>query len=241
MKKFLPYLLAIIGFSLLIWLLLRGTSEKHFDNRITLNTRDKIPYGAFVAYNDLHYLFPLASISVNRREPGYWDSLNSYDEQQVLMIVSPQVYADEFDMKKLIHFIEKGNSVFISTAILSQDAKDIMGCNTGDPYEINFNPPTNHYSDSFSVSLLHPPFNDTLEYICPGRRFESYFFRYDRNTSSALGNGIYEMPDLIHLQAGRGNLYIHLTPLAFSNYFLLHKQNIKYYEQLLSVLPKDAR
>ena len=48
-------------------------------------------------------------------------------------------------------------------------------------------------------------------------------------------------PNFIRLQAGKGNLYIHLAPLAFTNYFLLKNENIKYYEKALSVIGPDTR
>jgi hypothetical protein len=43
-------------------------------------------------------------------------------------------------------------------------------------------------------------------------------------------------PNFIRLKAGAGNLFVHLSPLAFSNYFLLHKQNFEYYEKALSLV-----
>jgi hypothetical protein len=47
-------------------------------------------------------------------------------------------------------------------------------------------------------------------------------------------------PNFIRLQTGRGNIYLHLAPLAFSNYFILHKDNYHYYEQALSVVSNDV-
>jgi hypothetical protein len=41
------------------------------------------------------------------------------------------------------------------------------------------------------------------------------------------------------LQKGSGRFFVHTTPLAFSNYFLLYKKNVAYYQQALSVIPPD--
>jgi hypothetical protein len=46
-------------------------------------------------------------------------------------------------------------------------------------------------------------------------------------------------PDFIQMKYGSGSVFIHSAPLAFSNYFILHKNNIHYFEQVLSVLPSD--
>ena len=36
-----------------------------------------------------------------------------------------------------------------------------------------------------------------------------------------------------------GAFYLHLAPLAFSNFFFLHKDNKRYYDCALSNMPKD--
>jgi hypothetical protein len=38
------------------------------------------------------------------------------------------------------------------------------------------------------------------------------------------------------MKAGKGNLFVHLAPMAFTNYFLLHKQNIEYLEKIFTLL-----
>jgi len=58
------------------------------DERISFRKRDKIPYGTYVAYQSLRSIFPDASVSVNSKEPGYWDSLSAYKSNQALLIVA---------------------------------------------------------------------------------------------------------------------------------------------------------
>jgi hypothetical protein len=47
--------------------------------------------------------------------------------------------------------------------------------------------------------------------------------------------------NFVQMNKGSGRFYLHASPLAFSNYFILHKQNIQYYQQALSVIPSDTR
>ncbi|WP_315822010.1 hypothetical protein [Paraflavitalea speifideaquila] len=37
-----------------------------------------------------------------------------------------------------------------------------------------------------------------------------------------------------------GAFYIHLAPMAFTNFFLLHKNNKSYYDQVLSWVPRNV-
>ena len=36
-------------------------------------------------------------------------------------------------------------------------------------------------------------------------------------------------------------MYVHLAPMAFTNYFILHSNNINYYEAALSVIPRNTK
>jgi hypothetical protein len=242
LKKFLPYVIAIVIVFLFVWLVYSTKKNSRvFDDRISFNKRDKIPYGMYVAYNSLPHIFPEASVSVNRKEPAQWDSLNSFSDKQTLIIIAPVFRADEFEMKRIVNFVRNGNSAFISTAMVSNDVQNILHSEIPDVFDVNDNLALNDNEDSFSVSLTEPPFSKKDEYGCPGKRFESYFSKYDSNISTVFGNGIYILPDFIQLKAGKGSLYFHLTPLAFSNYFLLYGKNINYYNKVLSLLPRDTK
>ena len=241
MKKFLPYIIVLLVFSLLIGIVIQSRRNTHvFDEHITLNKSDKIPYGTYVAYNNLSHLFPNASVTVNNKQPGALDSANRSDKQALIIIV-PWFRADEYEMKKLINFVKRGNNVFVSTAILSYDVQNILHCESPGVYDINDNLALNNNLDSFTVSLIDPPFSENQEYGCPGLRYESYFSKYDSGTTTVFGNGIYILPNFIRLKADKGSIYFHLTPLSFSNYFLLHGNNMSYYDKALSVIPGDTR
>ena len=44
-------------------------------------------------------------------------------------------------------------------------------------------------------------------------------------------------PNFIEYKTGNGRIFIHSAPLAFSNYFILHKKNAGYFQHALSVIP----
>ena len=242
MKKLLPYFIAGVVLLLLAVVVVQSKKNRHvFDDHVTFNKADKIPYGTYIAYNNLQHLFPRADILVNAKQPGLWNSFMDDSDGQALIIISPSFRADEFEMKKLVSFVKNGNTVFVSAAILSYDVQNMLRCDAPDAYAVSDNMAINSNSDSFTVSLIKPPFALTQEYGCPGTRFESYFSKYDSATTTVFGNGAYILPNFIQLRAGKGNIYFHLTPLSFSNYFLLYDKNINYYDKTLSVIPKGTK
>ena len=216
-----------------------GGNNRHFDDRVTFQKRDKIPYGTYVAYESLSQLFPKAKISASRQEPGYWDSLSNYDARQALIIVAPHFNASEDEMKKLVRFVENGNDVFISTMNISYDATQLLKCDANAAEGLMYYFEQTEGTDLISLSLAKPPFHSAPAFTYPGKRFDFYFAKLDTTTATVLGYDKDKKPNFIHLKAGAGNLYVHLAPIAFTNYFLLHKNNISYYENVLSVISPD--
>jgi hypothetical protein len=219
-------------------LLYTSTNNKKrvLDERLSFRKNDKIPYGTFAAFEGLKELFPKASISNSREEPGYWDSLDMKEGGQALVIVTPQFFADNYEMRKLIEFVSTGNDVFISAAIISEEAKSVLKCGISylDVYAMFMSGV--QQTDSLYVSLNNPPFKRSYTYTYPGKRFASYFYEVDTSTTVVLGMGEDGRANFIHLKSGLGNFFVHLSPMTFSNYFLLKKNNYQYYEDLLSVM-----
>lgn len=242
MKKFIPHILIslLVIAAILLFFSNERNKSRRLDERVTFRKRDKIPYGGFVAYESLKELFPVADISINKKEPGYWDSLSNYDNGQALIIIGAGFRASEDEMKKLVRFMEEGNDVFISTMNLSYDASQILKCDIDSDNALMYYLGQSEGADTLSVSLNKPPFQSQL-YTYPGKRYDYYFTRVDTATTTILGYDKNKRPNFIHLKAGKGNLYVHLAPMAFTNYFLLHKNNIVYYENALSVISPSTK
>lgn len=243
MKKYLPYIL--IGLMVIAILVLFFTSEnktnRQFDRRITLRAKDKIPYGTYVAFENLDEMFPEATIVTSKKEPGYWDSLSNYEADQALIIVTGNFNPDEYEMKKMIHFMEEGNDVFISAWNVSYEVTQMMKCDLNAGEDLMYYFEQTEGSDLLSVSLAKPPFGKKASYTYPGRRYDFYFYKLDTATTTVLGYDKSNNPNFVHLKAGKGNLYVHLAPMTFSNYFLLHNNNIAYYENVLSVISPGTK
>lgn len=240
MNKFLPYILGFLLLAAVVTLFATGRSNKQkvFDERITLRKKDKIPYGTYVAFKNLKYIFPNASVYTNKYLPGYWDSISINDSKQAFIAVCDRFSPDEEEMKRLITFTENGNDVFISARYISAAADKILGCNSSS-LDFSFIP-LDEMKRNMKISLNAPPFEKNITFNYPGKTFDSYFNIIDSSTTDVLGLNERKYPDFIHLRAGKGNFFVHTEPLAFSNYFLLHKNNIDYFEKAMSVIRPDV-
>ncbi len=251
MKKRALYIIAglvLVGIVLLIVTDSGSGSNKKrkIDNRVTLTRSDKLPYGTFVAYEHLHDLFPDATVTTDRSEPGYWDSLSNADGNQALIIIVEHFGADDDEIKRLIRFAENGNDVFISASSVSYAVERLLHCTTNAPNEAPFNRydrlgRLGYENDSLSVRLSADYFDSTRLYVFPGFNFSHVFNAVDETTTRVLGYNKSGDPNFIQLRSGSGNFYLHLAPIAFTNYFLLHKKNFSYYEQAFSVIKPETR
>ena len=238
MKKRLLYITGGILLLLLI-ALLAGGNRNSFDRRVTLNKKDKIPYGAYIAFSNLSYLFPHAGITVNKKAPGYWeDDVLRYDTtHQSLLIVTKEFNASNQELQDLFHFVSRGNDVLISSYDLSRDAQDFFHVDLS--YADAGFPVYDDISamDTLRLWLMDPPFSPKINrYEYPGRKYYSHFRYFDSSMSYVLERTVDSSVVFLRIRAGEGSFYIHTAPLAFSNYFLLHKENMGHYNQLLSVL-----
>jgi hypothetical protein len=240
LKNKLPYLLAAIIAIGIIALLVTGNNKakRKIDQRVTLKKKDKIPYGTQVAFSSLKYLFPDAQILTSREEPGYWDSLSNYEEKQAYIVITDRFTATTSDLKKLIRFAENGNDVFVSARYISSSTDDIINANST---SLDYSLDEDERAKELTMSLNAPPFSSDTAYKYPGKSFDSYFTGVDTTITNVLGFDKGYRTSFIHLKAGRGNFFIHLEPLAFSNYFLLYDDNIAYYEKAMSVIAPDTR
>ena len=237
MKKYIPYILIGVALIAVITLFVTGNNdpEKKFNDRVTFRKRDKIPYGLYVAYNNLRYIFPGAAVSTEKSEPGMWDSLDINSAHQALIVISPTFNADEREMKNLVRFIENGNDVFISTLRASYYAEKFIKCDIFYPAGMD-NVFFSSTPDSLTVSLAKEFDTKPSSFSYPGRSDDFWFYNIDSATSTVLGYNKMGKPDFIRLSAGKGHLFLHLAPMAFSNYFLLHKDNLAYYEKAMSAI-----
>lgn len=245
MGKYLPYIAGLLLVTAIVILFVTGNNSKsrQLDERITLRRQDKIPYGTYVAYHNLQYLFPKATIHTNRYEPGYWDSVSIYESNQAFISVCLNFSPDEYEMKKLIRFAENGNDVFVSARYISYAAEKMIAYAASESDTRQYFRYSYKYdlSDSLNISLLDPPYpGGYKEYDYPGKRLIGFFKKLNVAATDIIGNDEEGSPYFIHLRAGKGNFYIHLAPLALSNYFILHNDNIEYYEKALSVINPDV-
>jgi hypothetical protein len=208
------------------------------NERITLRPNDKIPYGYYAAYHFLPRLFPNAKIGIDKAAPLEWKGIDEESSNQAIIMTGSYFLADEAELRQLINFARRGNHIFIITTALSYEANQFFGLSGsyfGDDEGFK-----NEYNDSIGAQLTSPPFPSAQKYLYPGKRISYSASAKDDKKRIVLGRNNAGRANFFYFKAGEGSISIHLSPMAFTNYFILHKNNIEYYQQALSVIPRNV-
>lgn len=222
-------------YNLLLLLLLGSFSSctskksKELNRRITLWRKDNIPYGTQLAYDGLPYLFPDATISVNKNSPT---TFRTGEGKKAYIIIVSSLDPKPAEVNALLNFVGEGNHLFISAHHVGDSLLHTLGLKAGWGFDQGIEP------DSLRLKLFDPLTAAYRSYAYPGDAYDNWVSSLDSQYASVIGRDSRDRPDFVKFSyKGGGTLYLQLAPLAFSNFFLLHKNNRAYYEHALSNLP----
>jgi len=214
------------------------SKPKPINWRKTYAKKDKIPFGGYIVHDQLKKLnnkYPFKTIKKNPYE--YIDSTEGILKESPinLIIIQSQGYIDEYEWYKIKEFAQNGNTVFIASNSLGTDILEDL--------DIAINRLQNILTDDtvFRGRLLDNVFDKKANYSSLFVGEISYFNltkKADNITTLGVVNGFY--PDFIKYEIGKGNIYLHANPTAFSNIHILNKNNYNYTFAALSYLPQQA-
>ncbi|HLZ86533.1 MAG TPA: DUF4350 domain-containing protein [Puia sp.] len=211
-----------------------GGNGKQLNRRILLRHTDKNPYGTHIAYEGLPWIFPDAEITINKTSP---QSLYSRADKKALIFIGSRMDATPAEVSSIMNFVGEGNHVFLSATWMSDTLLHTLGIRTAFRYHLYYD-----QMDSLTVGVFSPVNAGYKRFTYPGDSYDSYITILDSQYTSVLGRDEGGRPNFVRISyKGGGAIYLHFAPLAFSNFFLLHKKNIAYYENALSYIPPTVK
>ena len=148
------------------------------------------------------------------------------------MLIQNKSAIDEFSENELFYFASHGNTIFYSNSIFSQKFADSLG------FEIKY---SNDFADSLQFKINRNQKADNF-YFNKGIN-TAYFSKIDSSKTEVLGTQINskgeKFANFIRVPYKNGNFYLHLQPVAFTNYYLLNKHS-QYTEDVLGYIPSKS-
>ncbi|WP_350291420.1 DUF4350 domain-containing protein [uncultured Croceitalea sp.] len=236
-SKFILIIFAVVLVSIIVTEIVR---PKPINWRPSYTSESKIPFGCYVLYNELPALFP--NSKSEKVVQSVYDFMIQRDTtiKSNYLLINNNIQLDKQETNKLLDYVSKGNNVFIAATSISYFLNDTL--NIGLDYEYSLK------EDSVSVMLTHKSFaNKQFEFSRGASK--TYFSSVDSSNTTILGRvkfaksntiagtnkEIITAPNFIKTNFGKGSFFIHTTPEAYSNYYLL-KGNKEYITQTFSYL-----
>jgi len=197
---------------------------------------DKIPLGSFVFYESWENTkkWEMQEIDV----PPF-EKLSDSLENGTYFFLNNSAFFDPDELDKLLEWVTKGNELFVSARGISPALLDTLHL------EAKVFIPKNDLSSKPQLNFKNAGLKENSDFKFKNEFSTLYFHQKDSAQVEVLGEiNIQEdeknsRPNFISSNFGEGKIYLHNTPEAFGNYFLLTDQNYTYAEKILAYVDDE--
>jgi len=229
-KLNIKYIIILVA-GIVLFIIAEMTMQNPIDWRKTYKRSDKIPYGTMVLFDVLPSLFPNAEIIENKK--SFYEFIQkSGDNYEPVnyIIINDIIELDDLSSDLFIDFAAKGNNLFIAANNISENLCDTLQFTTSSWWKYKLN------DTSSTINLVNPHLKKNKGYLFENKLYERYFNSYSDNNFTILGLAENGKPNFAKFKIGKGNIFINLQPLVFTNFHMLNSDR-NYISNALSYLP----
>ncbi|MBQ4822405.1 DUF4350 domain-containing protein [Aquimarina sp. MMG016] len=231
-KIFVIILIAVIG--LLTYL--ESSEPEDINWYPSYAKTDKIPLGTFVSYNLIKESFNASGLK-DINQPPYEFLTDNDSIAGTYFFINGAVNFDDDELNKVLKWVEKGNTLFISAKGISNNLLDTLQIEMDNLLSLD------NINTQPIVALTNKKLQGTDPYIYDRDVYNPYFSEIDTINTTVLGvtqlyNDTLKIkdPKINYIQEtfGSGKILLHTFPEAFGNYFILKDKNFEYTQNLLA-------
>jgi hypothetical protein len=204
------------------------------DWRPSYSLREKIPFGLYVFDQESKSLFnPQKIKKFGETHYEFFDQYydvddSTYSVSGTFLHIDNSCTIDNSSVDELLYFVSHGNNAFLSATSFPEKLADSLHFETAQSNSfldsIQFKTERNHTTNQFY-------FNKGIN--------DAYFYEIDSTRTTVLGTqsnskGITQT-NFVRIPYKNGAFYLHLQPVAFTNYYLL-KENAQYTQEVLGYI-----
>jgi len=221
------YIILFAVFSLLVYI--EYSKPKAIDWSLSYSSEDKIPYGAYILRHELKATFPEKQIIDNKE--SYFQFFRKNNEKTSILFITNEFKPNKIDLDHILKHVEKGNSIFVAADYFSKSFSDSLGFEN----EMDFN----LLGNDSTLEMNFTNKNLSKQAYLYKKAFSNVIFSdLDSSNTTILGTN-QKGTNFVKINYGKGTVYVHLNPMAFSNYNMFVNSNFEYPFKALSYLPYD--
>jgi uncharacterized protein DUF4350 len=202
------------------------------------------PYGTYTISGLLKSYYPHYTFT-SIKKPLEEELQKRKDTCRVNYIfIGDDMYVDSNDVQTLLDFVEKGNNAFIAAKYSPFEMMDHFYYNDSlesscilFPRQLDSTGRLNFFQSSLQGKYEYSFMHHNLVYPYRWKYLKPDSCTAEDKTLYKLGYLSNEKINYFKIDHGRGSIYFHTTPLAFTNYFLLKPAGVEYASKVFSFLP----
>lgn len=218
------------------------------DWRPTFAVQDKIPYGLYALDRLLPQTF---TQGIQYSDRTLYETLTQLNDKQAtgrnLISINYQAKFDVTTTRELLEFASRGNEVFISAQDWTSTLTDTLKLTEK---HIDFEDQASafmynefaYFSDTSLVSFTHPKLRSAHTYFPNPFLYSDLNVERDTLGIRVLGTTRFTsntFTQFVKVDFGKGHIWFHTIPFAFTNIFLLKAPKTAYAFNVLSHLPNQ--
>ncbi|MEW6470391.1 MAG: hypothetical protein AB1458_15875 [Bacteroidota bacterium] len=210
---------------------------------------NKEPYGGYVISELLRSYYKNEKFEVMKKsfsETMKKDSASKAGKNYVF--IGENIFLDSASLQDLLKFVKKGNNAFIASKDIPEELMHEIYDYVCNPYWQGYS----YYEDSLAeMNFYHPALEDKKNYRYIYRiRDKNYYYNWrcidgsyfcDEPTRFIPLGYLHadhdsKMVNFAKINYGKGHVYLHTSPLVFTNFFLVSDTGVAYAEKVFSHL-----
>lgn len=209
-----------------------GSGMKVYDQwDITYDPEDKNPYGTYV----ISQLLDSLELGENFEQIEDERAI-SLDSNEIFLFIGEEMFLSNRNRDSLINAIAEGSSAFFIVEKLEQEFIDLLLYDQISGVDLD---------STINASFTHPDLKGVSREIwyMDEKKLTNYPWRYIKEdniyheSAKVLGYGNNKQINFIRFKLGKGYLFIHTSPIAFTNLNVLREEGFLYAEDVFSHLP----
>ena len=220
-----------LGLIVVVYAAFEYYRPKPLDWTSTYSNKDNIPFGAEVIYKLLPDLIANRKVT-SLRVPPY----NQLEADSLLPARSSYVFInnefsiDHNDQKALLDYVKKGNTVFVSAYDFPDSLMNVLGV------KAILDEPSRNDTAKY-VRFVNPRLRDKKGLLFPKDDGRNHLKIINFEKNILLASNEDNEPVFVQSDYGKGRIFLHNLPLAFTNYFVVDTITNKHAFKALSYLP----
>ncbi|WP_029033872.1 DUF4350 domain-containing protein [Salinimicrobium terrae] len=199
---------------------------------------DKIPLGTKVLFENLKE----QNLDLREVNVPPFEFLEDTTVAGTYFFLNNGLGFDQHELKKIFSWVAEGNNAFFIAEDFSQNLLDTLNL------KMETLIPREGISSKPLLNLKDPALKSPQPFLFDKETYQDIFIVPDSLPKDILGitqlqkdSAEITAPKINFLRdtVGKGMVYLHSTPKAFSNYFMLQNENAKYVEKVLAYLPAE--